>query len=50
MHFGLGPARRIRRLTVRWPSGAEQSWTEIEAGAYHVLEEGVTGVPPAPDS
>ncbi len=31
--WSVGPARRIRRLTVRWPSGAEQSWTGIEAGA-----------------
>ncbi len=50
VHFGLGPPRRIRRLTVRWPSGAAQSWTEIEAGVYHVLEEGVAAVRPAPGS
>ncbi len=50
VHFGLGPARRIERLRVRWPSGAEQSWKEIEAGAYYVLEEGVAEVRPAPGS
>ncbi len=47
VHFGLGTATAIDRLTVRWPSGAEQSWAEIETGRYWVLEEGVAEARPA---
>lgn len=30
---GLGGHERAERVTVRWPSGAEESWAGVEAGA-----------------
>jgi tetratricopeptide (TPR) repeat protein len=38
--FGLGSARTIDRLEVRWPSGLVQAWTEIAADRILELREG----------
>jgi enediyne biosynthesis protein E4 len=40
LHFGLGTARTIERVIVRWPSGLEESWTQIAVGRAHTLTEG----------
>lgn len=37
--FGLGPAKQ-GKLTVRWPSGKEQSWQGLEVDRYWRLIEG----------
>ena len=29
LHFGVGGARKADRLTVRWPGGETQSWTNV---------------------
>lgn len=44
--FGLGTADRIQRLTVRWPSGTEQTWSGTELGLdrHVVLTESVQAV------
>jgi hypothetical protein len=39
-HFGLGTARRVDRLEVRWPNGLEEAWSNLEADRVVVLEEG----------
>jgi hypothetical protein len=31
-HFGLGPAQKVDRLEVRWPSGRVETRTEVPAG------------------
>ena len=38
-HFGLGSATKIRRLTVRWPSGIKQVFEELVAGKIYLVEE-----------
>jgi hypothetical protein len=38
--FGLGAAKRVGKLTVRWPGGAEQSWEGLAIDRYHTLVEG----------
>ena len=38
-HFGLGEASKIRRLTVRWPSGAQQKFENLEGGQSFLVEE-----------
>jgi tetratricopeptide (TPR) repeat protein len=38
--FGLGPARRIDRLEVRWPSGLVQSWDDLPSNRILALKEG----------
>lgn len=38
--FGLGTARQVERLEVRWPSGATQQWEHLSADRYLTLKEG----------
>lgn len=37
--FGLGAAKAIESLEVRWPSGAEQSWSDLPINAEFLLLE-----------
>ena len=39
LHFGLGSATRVDRLTVRWPSGTVQTAIDLETGRYHSIRE-----------
>nr|WP_137676787.1 CRTAC1 family protein [Parerythrobacter lutipelagi] len=40
-HIGLGAAKRIERVTVRWPaSGAEQTFTRVQSDKAYQLVEG----------
>lgn len=48
VHFGLGDARGVDRITVRWPSGEEEDFPAAGGGATWLLREGsgeVTAVP-----
>lgn len=38
--FGLGDAEKIDRLTVKWPSGLEQSWIDVPTDRRLTLIEG----------
>jgi enediyne biosynthesis protein E4 len=40
LHFGLGAARGIERVIVRWPNGREEAWTTIAVDRAHTLTEG----------
>ncbi len=40
LHFGLGDAKQIERLEVRWPSGLVESYTELHANRGYLLREG----------
>ena len=44
VHFGLGPAAKVDRLEVTWPSGQVETWRNLEAGRIITLTEG--GAPP----
>lgn len=39
MHLGLGTHDRVVGLTVRWPSGRVQTWTDVAAGQLVTLYE-----------
>jgi hypothetical protein len=39
LHFGLGPATNIDSLTVSWPSGLEQSFTNLAANRLYTITE-----------
>ncbi len=39
VHFGLGKAKEIRRLEIRWPSGTAQTVTDAKPGRYQTVEE-----------
>ncbi len=40
LHFGLGQARRVDALTVTWPRGLRQEWTQLDANRRYILTEG----------
>jgi enediyne biosynthesis protein E4 len=40
LHFGLGPATRIDRLQVRWPSGQVDSFQNLDADKGYRIREG----------
>jgi hypothetical protein len=42
-HFGLAGADRVRRLTIRWPSGTVQALTDLPADRHVVVTEGKGG-------
>jgi hypothetical protein len=39
VHFGLGEATRVERLTIRWPSGREQHLTDLAADRHILVDE-----------
>ncbi len=43
VHFGLGDASRVDRLIIRWPSGAEQTLTDLAADRHVIITEGQSG-------
>ncbi len=48
LHFGLGTARTIERLEVRWPSGTVQEWKGIPSNQHLTVTEGQTELARAP--
>ena len=40
LHFGLGAARTVEQLEVRWPSGRVQVWSDLPADRLYDLREG----------
>jgi hypothetical protein len=40
VHFGLGPARIIRRVQIQWPSGLKEDLRNVPAGAIYTVVEG----------
>ncbi len=47
VHFGLGNDATIKRLTVTWPSGQEQSFENLAADQRLTITEPAGAVPPA---
>jgi hypothetical protein len=39
VHFGIGGAKEIRRIEIRWPSGTVQVVSGAEPGGYRQIEE-----------
>jgi len=40
VHFGLGDAPRVEKLSIFWPSGLKQELTDLEGDRQIVVEEG----------
>lgn len=40
VHFGLGDAERVEKLTILWPSGLRQELTDLDGDRHIVVEEG----------
>lgn len=43
VHFGLGDASSMDRLTIRWPGGEEQVLSDVVADRHILVTEGRTG-------
>lgn len=39
MHFGLGDAEAVKKLTVRWPNGNTQSFNNVQCNRWYQLVE-----------
>ncbi len=50
VHFGLGDDTVIRRLTVLWPSGQQQTFTDLPADRRYTITEPSGPVSPPPPS
>jgi hypothetical protein len=50
LHFGLGEESVIKRLTIEWPSGHTQSFTDLSADRRYTITEPDGRVQPAPPS
>jgi hypothetical protein len=48
LHFGLGPAGRIERIEVRWPSGGVDRYDGLTADRAYHLREGDPAPKPVP--
>jgi hypothetical protein len=48
VHFGVGQAESVARLTVRWPSGQVQTLTGVPTGRRHTIHEPDTAAPVPP--
>jgi len=44
VHFGLGDAERVERLTILWPSGLRQELTDLAGDRHIVVDEGADAV------
>ena len=40
IHFGIGTAKAIKKLTVKWPSGREEVLTSLGINEVHIISEG----------
>jgi hypothetical protein len=40
LHFGLGEARRVDQLDVRWPTGETETFRDLPVNRLFVIEEG----------
>jgi enediyne biosynthesis protein E4 len=40
LHFGLGDAKTAEIVEIRWPSGAVDTWKDLDVNRLYVLEEG----------
>jgi hypothetical protein len=39
LHFGLGSCRTINKLTVEWPTGAQQTFMDLAADQFYTIDE-----------
>lgn len=46
VHFGIGDAEKIDRLTIRWPSGAVETLEDLKANHEYTVTEAISLIPP----
>ena len=50
VHFGLGTARKINSLEIRWPSGQVDVLNDVPANQFIIVKEGAGLITPSPQS
>ena len=40
VHFGLGTAKRVDQVRIRWPNGKTETLNGMDAGQYVTIREG----------
>jgi hypothetical protein len=45
IHFGLGEAEKVDRVSIRWPSGRDETLQGLAADRFYVVKEGQGIVP-----
>jgi hypothetical protein len=40
VHFGLGSAKKIESVEIRWPSGKVETLTDVATDQFHAVLEG----------
>jgi hypothetical protein len=45
VHFGIGPARKIDSVEIRWPSGTTENFKNLDADKFYNVLEGKGLVP-----
>ncbi len=40
IHFGIGRATAVSKLVVKWPGGPAESFTNLQAGEFHLIQQG----------
>jgi len=50
VHFGLGKARKVKSLEIRWPSGQADTLNDVAANQFIVVKEGAGLVRPSSSS
>ena len=40
IHFGLGEAKKVDLVEIRWPSGAVDTLKDLDVNRLYVIEEG----------
>jgi hypothetical protein len=48
LHFGLGEQSTIKQLTIEWPSGRRQTFTDLAAGKRYTINEPDAAAPTEP--
>ena len=42
VHFGVGQAEQIEKLTIHWPSGVSQTYTDLQVNQQYTIDEADT--------
>ena len=50
VHFGLGTARKVNSLEIRWPSGQVDVLNDVPANQFIIVKEGAGLITPSPQS
>jgi hypothetical protein len=48
VHFGLGSAKKVDRMEIRWPSGSTQIFQDLPCDRFYLVKENERNITPDP--